>query len=289
MRLDSLPAGSLALIIDSHQHFWRYTPARDGWISDDMEAIRRDFLPQDLLPELRQNRVDGTIAVQADQSEQETMFLLELAAQHEFIRGVVGWVDLCSERLPERLQFFSQFAKLRGLRHVVQSEPDDRFMLRTDFVRGIGELQAFGFTYDILIYARQLPEAIELAGKFPRQKFVLDHIAKPAIKAREIAGWERDIRELAKAANVWCKLSGMITEADWRNWRPGDLKPYLEVVFDCFGDDRLMFGSDWPVCLLAGSYGRVKEVIAKYTEALPHSEKSNIFGYNAARFYGLAT
>lgn len=254
-----------------------------------MVAIRRDFLPQDLIPELRQNRVDGTIAVQADQSEQETMFLLDLAARHDFMRGVVGWVDLCSERLPERLQFFSQFAKLRGLRHVVQTEADDRFMLRTDFVRGIGELQAFGFTYDILIYARQLPAAIELAGKFPRQKFVLDHIAKPAIKTKEIAGWERDIRELAKAANVWCKLSGMITEADWRNWQPGDLKPCLDVVFDCFGAERLMFGSDWPVCLLAGSYGRVKEIIAKYTEALPHSAKSDIFGYNAARFYGLAT
>ena len=254
-----------------------------------MASIRRDFLPQNLIPELRQNRVDGTIAVQADQSEQETMFLLDLAGQHEFIRGVVGWVDLCSDRLPERLRFFSRFGKLRGFRHIVQAEKDNRFMLREDFLRGIGEFEAFGFTYDILIYPRQLPAAIELAEKFPRQKFVLDHIAKPAIKAREIAGWERDLRELAKAANVWCKVSGMITEADWRNWQPGDLQPYLDVVFDCFGAERLMFGSDWPVCLLAGSYGRVKEIIAKYTEALPHSAKSDIFGYNAARFYGLAT
>lgn len=254
-----------------------------------MAAIRRDFLPRDLIPELEQNQVDGTIAVQADQSEQETMFLLELAAQHEFIRGVVGWVDLRSDRLPERLQFFSQFGKLRGFRHVVQAEADERFMLRKNFLRGIGEVEAFGFTYDILIYARQLPAAIELAGKFPRQKFVLDHIAKPPIKAGEIAGWERDIRELATAANVWCKISGMITEADWHNWRAGDLKPYLDVVFDCFGTERLMFGSDWPVCLLAGSYGRVKEIVANYTEALPRSAKDNIFGGNAARFYGLAT
>lgn len=254
-----------------------------------MAAIRRDFLPRDLIPELEQNQVDGTIAVQADQSEQETMFLLELAAQHEFIRGVVGWVDLRSDRLPERLQFFSQFGKLRGFRHVVQAEADERFMLRKNFLRGIGEVEAFGFTYDILIYARQLPAAIELAGKFPRQKFVLDHIAKPPIKAGEIAGWERDIRELATAANVWCKISGMITEADWHNWRAGDLKPYLDVVFDCFGTERLMFGSDWPVCLLAGSYGRVKEIVANYTEALPRSAKDNIFGRNAARFYGLAT
>jgi L-fuconolactonase len=253
-----------------------------------MAAIRRDFLPQDLIPELKQHRVEASVAVQADQSEQETRFLLDLARQHEFIRGVVGWVDLCSDRLPERLQFFSQFGKLRGFRHIVQSEADDRFMLRKDFLQGIGELQRFGFTYDILIYARQLPAAIELAGRFPQQKFVLDHIAKPAIKAREIAGWERGIRELSRSANVWCKLSGMITEADWRHWQAGDLKPYLDVVFECFGAGRLMFGSDWPVCLLAGSYGRVKETIATYMEALPRTAKDNILGYNAARFYGLA-
>lgn len=254
-----------------------------------MAALKRDFLPPDLLVELRQNRVEGCMAVQADQSEQETMFLLDLARKHEFIRGVVGWVDLRSDRLPERLKFFSQFGKLRGFRHIVQAEADDQFMVRKDFLRGIGELEAFGFTYDILIYARQLPAAIELAAKFPRQKFVLDHIAKPAIKAREIAGWERHIRELAAAANVWCKVSGMITEADWRHWQPGDMKPYLDVVFDCFGTGRLMFGSDWPVCLLAGSYGRAKQIIADYTEPLPPSAKDNIFGYNAARFYGLGT
>jgi L-fuconolactonase len=254
-----------------------------------MAALKRDFLPEDLIPELQRHQVEACVAVQADQSEQETMFLLELARKHSFIRGVVGWIDLRSGRLRERLLFFSQFRQLRGFRHIVQAEADDRFMLRNDFVRGVAELRAFGLTYDILVYAHQLPAAIELAASFPEQKFVLDHIAKPAIKTREIAGWERNIRRLAELPNVFCKLSGLITEADWRCWQPGDLTPYLDAVFDCFGTERLMFGSDWPVCLLAGTYGQVKEIVAAYTEALPRSEKDKIFGLNAARFYGLAT
>jgi L-fuconolactonase len=253
-----------------------------------MAALQRDFLPEDLASELEQNQVDGCIAVQAAQSEDETMFLLDLARRHSFIRGVVGWVDLRCDRLPARLQYFSQFPKLRGFRHIAQAEPDDRFLLRPDVLRGIGELRGCGFTYDILIYARQLPAAVELAARFPQQKFVLDHIAKPAIKAGEVAGWERHIHDLAALPNVFCKLSGMITEADWRRWRPGDLRPYLDIVFECFGTGRLMFGSDWPVCLLAGSYGQVKKIIADYTEALPQSEKDKIFALNAARFYGLA-
>ena len=252
-----------------------------------MVAIQRDFLPDDIVPELKHNHVEGCIAVQAEQSEEETMFLLDLAGQHDFIRGVVGWVDLRSDRLPERLQFFSQFGKLCGFRHIVQAETDDRFMLRQDFLRGIGELQAFGFAYDILIYARQLPAAIELVLRFSEQKFVLDHIAKPAIKAREIGDWEREIRQLALCSNVFCKLSGLITEADWHRWRFSDLKPYLDVVFDCFGTDRLMFGSDWPVCLLAGSYTQVKQIITQYTETLPQLDRDKIFGRNAPRFYGL--
>jgi L-fuconolactonase len=276
------------MTIDAHQHFWHYDAAREGWITDEMAVLKRDFLPQHLFPELRENRVEGSLAVQVGQSEQETMFLLDLAEHNNFVRGVVGWIDLRSDRLPSRLEFFSQFGKLRGFRHIVQAEMDDRFMLRKDFLAGIAELQAFGFTYDILIYARQLRAAIELAAKFPAQKFVLDHIAKPEIKAREITRWERYIRQLAVQPNVCCKLSGLITEADWRNWQPADLKPYLDVVFDCFGVDRLMFGSDWPVCLLAGGYREVKEIISRYTEGLPQSDKDKIFGVNAARFYGLA-
>lgn len=276
------------MTIDSHQHFWRYNPVRDGWITEEMAALQRDYLPEHLLPELKLNHVEGCIAVQADQSEDETMLLVDLAQRHSFIRGVIGWVDLRSDRLPERLKFFSQFEKLRGFRHIVQSESDERFLLRRDFLRGISELRAFGFTYDILVYARQLPGAVEFAARFPEQKFVVDHIAKPQIKVKEIAGWEHWMRRMAALPNVHCKLSGMVTEADWRRWRPSDFEPYLDVVFECFGSDRLMFGSDWPVCLLAGSYCQVKKIIADYTQALPQYEKDKIFGLNATRFYGLA-
>lgn len=276
------------MTIDSHQHFWRYNPVRDGWITEEMAALQRDYLPEHLLPELKLNHVEGCIAVQADQSEDETMLLVDLAQRHSFIRGVIGWVDLRSDRLPERLKFFSQFEKLRGFRHIVQSESDECFLLRRDFLRGISELRAFGFTYDILVYARQLPAAVEFAARFPEQKFVVDHIAKPQIKVKEIAGWEHWMRRMAALPNVHCKLSGMVTEADWRRWRPSDFEPYLDVVFECFGSDRLMFGSDWPVCLLAGSYCQVKKIIADYTQALPQYEKDKIFGLNATRFYGLA-
>lgn len=276
------------MTIDSHQHFWRYNPVRDGWITEEMAALQRDYLPEHLLPELKLNHVEGCIAVQADQSEDETMLLVDLAQRHSFIRGVIGWVDLRSDRLPERLKFFSQFEKLRGFRHIVQSESDECFLLRRDFLRGISELRAFGFTYDILVYARQLPAAVEFAARFPEQKFVVDHIAKPQIKVKEIAGWEHWMRRMAALPNVHCKLSGMVTEADWRRWRPSDFEPYLDVVFECFGSDRLMFGSDWPVCLLAGSYCQVKNIIADYTQALPQYEKDKIFGLNATRFYGLA-
>ncbi len=273
--------------LDAHQHFWRYDPARDAWITDAMAALKRDYLPEDLLPELRASRVDATIAVQADQSERETLFLLDLAERHEFIRGVVGWVDLRSERVSERLEFFAQFPKLRGFRHIAQAEPDDRFLARPEFVRGVAQLRRFGFAYDILIYPRQLAAAADLAAMLPEQPFILDHIAKPEIKAKEISAWERGIRGLAACRNVWCKLSGLVTEADWHEWQPRDFGPFLDVVFDCFGAERLMFGSDWPVCLLAASYVRVREAIGEYTEGLPQPAKEGIFGGNAVRAYGL--
>jgi L-fuconolactonase len=276
------------MVIDSHQHFWRYDPIRDGWITDEMASIRRDFMPEHLLPELRANQVDGCVAVQVDQSERETMFLLDLARQHSFIRGVVGWIDLRSPSLTKRLEFFSQFPKLRGFRHIAQAE-NDRFLLGKDFLLGVRQLQPFGFTYDILIYARQLPAAMEFASTLPGQRFVLNHIAKPGIKSGELSTWERSIRELGALPNVYCKLSGLITEADWRRWRPADLRPYLDVVFDCFGAERLMFGSDWPVCLLAGSYRQVRQIIERYTESLTLADKDKIFALNACRFYGLET
>ncbi len=275
--------------VDSHQHFWHYDPVRDAWITDEMAVLKRDFLPSDLLPELRANGIDSCVAVQAAQSEDETTFLLDLASKYREIAGVVGWVNLLDHRVEEQLAYFSQFRKLCGFRHIVQSEPDNHFLMRKHFLRGIGLLARFGFTYDILIYARHLPVANEFVQRFPEQKFVVDHIAKPEIKVRELQKWEPGIRALAKHPNVWCKVSGMVTEADWKGWTPADFRPYLDVVFEAFGVDRLMFGSDWPVCLVGGSYGQVKGIIDDYLDGFSLSDKEKIFGGNAVRFYGLAT
>jgi len=274
--------------VDSHQHFWHYHPVRDAWITDEMAVLKRDFLPADFLPELRANGIDACVAVQADQSEEETRFLLDLAEKHREIAGVVGWVNLLDERVEERLEYFSHFRKLRGFRHIVQAEPDDRFLMRKEFLRGVGMLSRFGFTYDILIYARHLPVAAEFVQQFPSQKFVVDHMAKPQIKARELDDWSRGMRAIAKHPNVWCKVSGLVTEADWKRWTCDDFRPYLDVVFEAFGFDRLMFGSDWPVCLLGSNYRNVKAIVDDYTQSFSAIDKENIFGGNAIRFYGLA-
>jgi len=274
--------------IDSHQHFWKYNPIRDQWITDEMAVIRRDFLPENLLPELRANSIDGCIAVQADQSAAETQFLLDLAKRNSLIRGVVGWIDLRAENVADCMAMFSQNEKLRGFRHIVQAEPDDRFMLQPSFLRGITRLAEFGFTYDILIYPRQLPAAVELVTRFSDQRFVIDHVAKPEIKAKRTMPWAQQMREIARNRNVYCKVSGLITEADWKGWKPDDFKPYLDTVFEIFGADRVMFGSDWPVCLLAGSYSKVVQLIADYTNNFSAEDKEKIFGLNAARFYGIA-
>lgn len=274
--------------VDSHQHFWHYDPVRDAWITNEMAELRRDFVPSDLLPELRANGIDACVAVQADQSENETRFLLDLAEKHREIAGVVGWVSLTDPKVEERLAYFSRFRKLRGFRHIVQAELDDRFLLRKDFLRGVALLARHGFTYDILIYARHLLVANEFVHQFPEQKFVIDHLAKPRIKARELDAWARAIRAVAEHPNVCCKLSGMVTEGDWKHWRPSDFRPYLDVVFESFGPGRLMFGSDWPVCLLGGRYAQVKQIIDDYTQSLSTSDKDKIFGGNAIRFYGLA-
>jgi len=274
--------------IDSHQHFWRYDPKRDSWITDEMAVLKRDYLPHDLQPELRANGIDACIAVQTDQSEVETQFLLELAHKHSEIAGVVGWVDLLSENVSQRLGYFSQFQKLCGFRHILQSEPDDRFMMRKDFQRGISCLAQYGFTYDILVYPRHLPVALEFVRNFPEQKFVLDHLGKPTIKTGEIDSWAREIRALAACPNLWCKVSGMVTEADWKSWNHFDFEPYLDVLFEPFGNDRLMFGSDWPVCLVAATYTQIKKIVEDYTREVSAEEKAQIFGLNAAKFYGLA-
>jgi L-fuconolactonase len=273
--------------IDSHQHFWRYDGVRDAWIADSMAVLKRDFLPEHLATEFAVNGMDASIAVQADQSESETMFLLDLAEKNKSIAGVVGWVDLLSPRVGERLEYFSHSSKLRGFRHVAQSEPDDRFLARENFVKGVAQLRAFGFTYDILIYPKQLPAAIELAARLPEQRFVVDHVAKPEITSGNTAAWAAQMREIAQNKNVFCKLSGLVTEADWKHWKADDFKPYLDVVFDAFGAERLMFGSDWPVCLLAATYGQVKQLIENYAKGYSEADKEKIFGGNAARFYRL--
>lgn len=275
--------------VDAHQHFWKFDPARDAWITEEMQAIRRDFLPEDLAPACVANGIDATIAVQAAQSEEETLFLLELAERNSLVAGVVGWVDLCSPRVAERLRFFSQHEKLRGFRHVTQAEPDDRFLVRADFLRGIKCLREFNFVYDILIYPRQLPATLELVTAVPEQRFVIDHLAKPEIKAGRTKEWEAQIMAIAQNSNVYCKVSGIVTEADWGAWRNADFAPYLDVVFEAFGTDRLMFGSDWPVCLVAASYAQVVGIVDEYVDANAPAAKQKIFGENAARFYGLKT
>ena len=251
-----------------------------------MRAIRRDFLPPDLEPVLAANGVDGCIAVQADQSETETRFLLDLAAKHSFIRGVVGWVDLQSDKLESTLDEFALDRRLRGVRHIAQAEADD-FLSRDEVVRGIGCLHRHGLTYDILVYERQLPAALELTARLPDQSFVLDHVAKPPICEGRLEPWATNLRELARRPNVCCKLSGLVTEADWNGWRPSDLQPYLDITLEAFGPQRVMFGSDWPVCLVAASYERVMSAVAEWASSLSPDERVALFGGNAVRFYGL--
>lgn len=272
--------------IDAHQHFWRFDPARDTWITDEMAVLRQDYLPETLAAELAAHGLHGCVAVQADPSEDETRFLLGLAGKHAFVKGVVGWVDLTAPDLRSRLDHFATFDRLCGIRHIVQAEADD-YLMRPDVVRGVGALQDFDLTYDILVYPRQLPAALALVAQLPDQRFVVDHMAKPGIRDGALQPWERQIRALAGHSNVRCKVSGLITEADWTRWRPEDIHPYLDVVFDAFGPGRLMFGSDWPVCLLAGSYADVWHLVTEYMAGLSDSERNGVLGANATEFYGL--
>lgn len=272
--------------IDAHQHFWKFDPVRDSWIDATMQKIRKDFLPEDLLPLLTANKFEGCVAVQASQSEEETKFLLDLASKNNFIKGVVGWVDLCDKNSEGRLEYFSVHEKAKGFRHVVQGEPDD-FMFRADFRNGIAALKQFDYTYDILIFHRQLPAAIDLVNHFHDQPFVIDHVAKPDIKAGNISSWKKDIQEIAKAENVSCKISGMVTEADWSSWKEDDLKPYLDVIFENFSTDKLMFGSDWPVCNVAASYNVIVKTLEDYVAQFSMEEQNKIWSENAKIFYRL--
>lgn len=273
--------------IDAHQHFWRYRPQTHGWISDEMAILKRDFLPSDLAPLLAAEGMDGCVAVQAAQDLDETRFLLDLALRHPFVKAVVGWVDLVSPELEAQLETFAASPALRGVRHIAQDEPDDRYLARDDVVRGIGALERYGLTYDILVFARQLPAAIELAQRLPEQPFVVDHIAKPEIRRGRIEGWAEGIRRLAALPNVTCKLSGIVTEAHWDRWTPDEVRPYLDVVLESFGPGRLMIGSDWPVCLLAADYRTSMGLVRDFIAALSNSERAGILGDNAARFYGI--
>lgn len=273
--------------IDAHQHFWRFDPVRDSWITGDMAVIQKDFLPADLQPLLLENRIGGCIAVQASQSEEETDFLIQLASENDFIRGVVGWTDLTAENIHSRLAYYRQYDILKGFRHILQSEEDRAFMLRPDFLKGIAALQAFGFTYDILIYPDQLQYAEEMAGKFPDATFILDHIAKPAIKNKKIDEWKIGMKKLAAHKNVFCKVSGMVTEADWTGWQAEDFSIYLDAVVELFGINRLLYGSDWPVCLVAASYAETIDIVKKYFSKFSDAEQALFFGINAYNIYNL--
>lgn len=278
--------------IDAHQHFWRYSREEYPWIGVGMERIARDFLVADLEAAARPEGVGGSVAVQARQSLAETRWLLELAAAHSFIRGVVGWVDLQSEQVGEQLAEFRHGPaaggrKLVGVRHVVQDEPDPRFLLGEAFVRGLRQLAVFGLTYDLLLYPPQLPAAVELAALLPEQPFVLDHLAKPRVKSGAIPDWRRDIEALARHENVSCKVSGLVTEAAWQGWKPADFRPYLDVALAAFGPERLMIGSDWPVCLVAGSYAEVAGIARDFFSGLTTAEQAEVAGGTAHRIYRL--
>lgn len=273
--------------IDAHQHFWQYHPVRDAWITAEMAAIKRDFLPEDLEPLLAANGFDGCVLVQSDQSEAHNGFMMQLATEHPFIKGVVGWVDLCAENIKDRLSYYQEQKIIKGFRHVLQAEQNRAFMLRPAFKRGIAALREFGFAYDILIYADQLPYIPEFVSSFPEQKFVIDHIAKPNIKEKQFEDWQKHMKAAAQHENVSCKISGMVTEADWQHWKKEDFTPYVDTVVEAFGADRIMFGSDWPVCLVAASYAEVVNIVKEYFTSFSATEQDKFFGQNAIRFYNL--
>lgn len=276
------------MMIDAHHHLWKYSAADYGWITPEMPAIRRDFLPEDLEPLMHHFGIEGTVAVQARQTIEETTWLLGLAEKHPLIRGVVGWVPLTDGAGVKRsLEPFAGKRKLRGVRHVVQDEPDPRYILRKDFNEGVSALREFGLRYDILIFERHLPAAIEFVDRHPNQTFILDHVAKPRIKDKIISPWDRNMRELAKRQNVYCKLSGMVTEADPRRWTPEGLRPYIDVALGAFGPRRIMYGSDWPVMLLAGDYARWYGTVSAAIAKLSKAEQDRIMGGTAAEAYGI--
>ena len=269
--------------IDSHQHFWKYNSHEYDWIPADI--IRKDFLPADLKPILDENDFDACVAVQARQNETETEWLLELASENDFIKGVVGWIDLRDDKVEAHIEHFKRYEKLKGFRHVVQGEPDDRFIVRPEFVRGIKILEKHGIPYDILIFAKHLSVSLEFVKMFPEHDFVIDHIAKPDIANNGYEYWLKNMQPFKSFSNVRCKLSGMVTETNYNKWRAEDFHPYLESCLDIFGPERLMIGSDWPVCLLSGQYQPVMNIVKDFISTLSQSEQSQILGKTASEFY----
>lgn len=273
--------------IDAHQHFWHYDPAKHVWMTEQMSVLKTDYLPTNLEQLLQRCDLDGCIAVQANQAEEENEFLLKLAAKNHFIKGIVGWVDLRAKNAEERLEYYQQFPKMKGFRHIIHDEADLDFMLQPAFLRGISKLNSFGYTYDILIFAAHLPNTLQFIKNFPDQPFVIDHMAKPNIKMGEIDTWEKQLKKVAAHQNVHCKISGMVTEADWQNWQKENFTQYLDVVVEAFGIERIMYGSDWPVCTLAANYEQQFGIVKDYFSQFGQSEQAQFWGKNAATFYHL--
>lgn len=275
------------LKIDAHQHFWLYSPVRDQWINNDMAILQGDFMPEHLQPILEHYDFQGTVVVQSDQSPAENLFQLENAEKHPFIKAVVGWVDMQAPDLEAQLQTYQQYPKIKGFRSMLQSDPDRSLMLRPDFQAGIAKLQSYGYTFDILVLPDQLKYAEALVAAFPEQRFVLNHLGKPNIRLRQFEDWVADIKALAAHENVYCKVSGMVTEADLTRWKFEDFKPYIDTIFECFGMERVMYGSDWPVCRLAATFGEVMEILENYTANFTNAERALFWAKNAIRFYNI--
>ena len=271
--------------IDAHQHFWNHDPIKHFWINDDMKVIKRDFSPGDLAPLLKELKFDGTIAVQADETMAETTFLLELARKNDFIKAVVGWVDLCKEDVEDDLLMLKSHKKLAGFRSIMQGAEDEAYLKNSVFLKNVSRLNQFDFTYDLLVFHKQMESLIRFTDKLPDNRLILDHIGKPDIKNKEIKQWKEHLRILSANPNIYCKLSGMLTEADVKHWTYDDIMPYMETAAEYFGVDRICFGSDWPVCLLAGSFKQVHDVVNRFSEQLNSTEREKIFGTNTAAFY----
>lgn len=273
--------------IDSHQHFWKYNEQTHSWIDDEMAVIRRDFLPADIKSEFERNQIDACVAVQADQSLEENDFLLNLSKENNFINAIVGWVDFRSADLVSQLEKYAEEPLMKGFRHIVQGEEDPNFLLRANFLNGIKKLQRFDYTYDILVFPHQLGAVLEFVKKFPNQKFIIDHIAKPYIKDGFFDGWALSMREIGACENVYCKISGMVTEADYAHWNYSQLRPYLSLILESFGTKRICFGSDWPVCLVAADYSEIVSIAKKFASEFSESEQEDFWGNNAIRFYNI--